>query len=125
MAVHKESITVASEAKVHDAADQNRRATGTGPDHLHPLDVLARASQPRSPGALLDPAGDDDGLGRTAMAQRGQDEHHHIRCRPQPVEGRIVGGREGLATGSTAIPLLRLAMHPNNPPSVGQCTWPS
>ena len=47
---------------------------------MHPLAVLARAGQPGGHGALIDPEGRHDGLGRTAVAQQGQDERHHVRA---------------------------------------------
>lgn len=67
----------------------------------------ARACQPCGHGALIESEGGDNSLGRTAMAQQGQDECHHIRIRgrPQQVEGRAFGGGEGLATADTPIAL--------------------
>ena len=52
---------------------------------MHPLAVLARAGQPGGHGALIDPEGRDDGLGRTAVAQQGQHQRHH-RPRPSATE---------------------------------------
>ena len=73
-------------------------------DHvlMHPLAVLAGTGQPGGHGALIQAEGGDDGLDRTAVAQQGQ---HHVSPRPPPlqaVEGRALGGREGLATGGAA-----------------------
>jgi hypothetical protein len=49
------------------------------PDHvlMPPLAVLPRTGQPGGHGTRLDPAGGDDGLGGTAVAQPRQDERHH------------------------------------------------
>jgi hypothetical protein len=82
---------------------------------MHPLAVLIRAGQPRGHGALIGPEGRNDGLDRTAVAQQSQDERHHVCARPQPVEGRVGGGRDGLTTGGTPIALLPLAMHTHVP----------
>jgi hypothetical protein len=77
---------------------------------MHPLAVLARAGQPRGHGALIAPTSGAEGLGRTAMAQPGQDARHHVRGRPQPGAGRVCGGGEGLAPSGPPIARRRAAM---------------
>jgi hypothetical protein len=42
-----------------------------------------------------------------------EDQGDHVRGSPQPVEGRALSGRKGVATGRASIALRRLAMHPN------------
>jgi hypothetical protein len=80
-----------------------------------PLAGLPRPGQPGSHGALIDPKSRDDGLARTAVMRQAQDKHHHVRGRPQPVEGRGFGRREGLPTRGAAIALHRSARHVNVP----------
>ena len=82
---------------------------------MHLLAVVARAHQPGGYGPLIQATGGHERLGRTALAEPGEDQRHQVRRRSQPVEGRARGGGEGLATGRTAIPLLRLAMHADVP----------
>jgi hypothetical protein len=66
------------------------------------------------------------GVDRTARAQPGQDERHHVCSRPQPIEGHALGGHEGLATTGPAIALRCVAMPPHVPlaplPS-GRARW--
>jgi hypothetical protein len=79
------------------------------------LAVLAGAQQPGRYGALIDPESGDDSLERTAVAEQREDDGHQLRGGPQPIERRALSGREGLATGRTALALLRLAIHTNVP----------
>ena len=72
---------------------------------------MARAHPPSGYRALIQAKGRHGGLSRTAVAQQGEHQRHHVCRRPQPVEGRGFGGREGLATDHAPIALLRLAMH--------------
>jgi len=78
--------------------------------------VLAGAQQPSRHGVLIDAEGRNNGLGRTAVAQQGQDAGHQIRSRTQPIEGRSLGSGEGLTTARTAIAPFCVAMHANVPP---------
>ncbi len=69
------------------------------PDHAL-LDLPAAPASARQPcrhGAPIHAKGRDDGLERTARAQRGEDDGHQIGCGPQPIEGHALGGSAGLA----------------------------
>ena len=81
----------------------------------HPPAVLARAGSPGGPGARLDPAGRDDGRGRTALAPQGQDHRHHRRGRPPAVAGRGGGGRTGGAPGGPSLARRRAPRHVHVP----------
>ena len=47
------------------------------------------------------------------MAQQGQHQRHLAGGRPQPIEGRPGGGREGPPARAADISLLLLALHPD------------
>jgi hypothetical protein len=78
---------------------------------MPPLAGLARTDQPGRDGPRIQAKGGDEGLEGTAVAQQGEDDGHQVRSRVHPVAGRALGRGEGLPTGTTAITLLRLAMH--------------
>jgi hypothetical protein len=77
--------------------------------------VLTSTHQPRRHGVLIDAEGSDNGLERTAVTPQGEDHGDHVRCGPQPVEGRARGGRKGMATPRAPRALLHVTMHPKVP----------
>src|SRR5918998_939749 len=73
--------------------------------------MLPSPIAPGGHGPLIEPEGGDDGLQRTAMAEQGDHERHHVERSLEAVQRGVAGGDEGLATGGTAIPLLLAAMN--------------
>lgn len=63
---------------------------------MHLLAMLACPGQPVGDGSFIKAKGRHDGWDRAAMAEQGQHQGYHVRCRLQSVEDRAVGRDEGL-----------------------------
>src|SRR5687767_4778035 len=82
---------------------------------MHLLAVLTGPHRPCRHRPLVPAEGCNNGLEWTAVTPQGEDQGHHIRGGPQPVEGCPRRRDEGGAAGHAPIALLHLAMHPNVP----------
>jgi hypothetical protein len=73
---------------------------------MNGLGMGPRLVLPGGDRALVQAEGGDDGLGRAAVGQQGDDANEQDGVLVQSVEGRARGGGEGLAAGGAAVASL-------------------
>ena len=76
---------------------------------MHGLAVLARPLLPRGDGAFIEAEGGDDGLGRAAIGEEGNDPDDLLGIGLQVVEGRSLSAGKGFAAGP-AFPAIAQAV---------------
>ena len=77
---------------------------------VDPLAALAHSRLTGSHGALVQAEGGDNGAYRAAKVQQGEHDHHQVRRLVQSLEGRPLGGNEGLSTGVAHIAAFLLTL---------------